>query len=160
MTVGYQAARERRRPRIPTRVAASVDGMETLRSVARSMVESGLGATLVENPAGPMGLVTATDLIEAVAGGADPDLVWASEIMRPVPKIVSCRQDPAVVGEEMAAYELEVVTVLDEDSPPRHGVRPRCPGRRGASHEAAEAPARGRQAERRLRSGSVVSGRR
>jgi CBS domain-containing protein len=117
MTVGYQAARERRRPRIPTRVAASVDGMETLRSVARSMVESGLGATLVENPAGPMGLVTATDLIEAVAGGADPDLVWASEIMRPVPKIVSCRQDPAVVGEEMAAYELEVVTVLDEDSP-------------------------------------------
>jgi CBS domain-containing protein len=64
-----------------------------------------------------MGLVTATDLIEAVAGGADPDLVWASEIMRPVPKIVSCRQDPAVVGEEMAAYELEVVTVLDEDSP-------------------------------------------
>jgi predicted transcriptional regulator len=64
-----------------------------------------------------MGLVTATNLIEAVAGGADPDLVWASEIMQPVPRIVSCRQDPAVVGEEMAADELEVVTVVDENSP-------------------------------------------
>jgi CBS domain-containing protein len=117
MTVRGRGVGERRRPRIPTRVAATLGGMETLRSVARSMMESGLGAALVENPAGPMGLVTATNLIEALAGGADPDLVWVSEIMRPVPRIVSRRQDPAVVGEEMAAYELEVVTVVDEDSP-------------------------------------------
>ncbi len=80
------------------------------------MVESGLGAVLVESPLGPTGFVTAKDVIDAVAGGADPDTVWAGEITRPTPRTVSCNQHPADVGQEMAAYELEVVTVIDEDA--------------------------------------------
>jgi len=81
------------------------------------MVESGMGAVLVESPAGPAGLVTSRDIVEAVADGADPDLVWAGEIMRPAPRMVSCRQHPADIGEEMAAYELDIVAVVDEDTP-------------------------------------------
>jgi CBS domain-containing protein len=103
--------------RIPARVPARVAPMDSLRAVARSMVESGMGAALVESPGGAIGLVTTKDIVEALAGGADPDLVWAAEVMRPVPRIVSCEQHPADVGEEMAAYELEVVTVVDDDAP-------------------------------------------
>ena len=103
--------------RIPARVPAHLDGMTSLRAVARSMVESGVGAVLVENPLGPVGFVTAGDVIEAVATGADPDTVWAGEIARPTPRIVSCDRHPVDVGEEMAAYQLEIVAVADEDGP-------------------------------------------
>jgi CBS domain-containing protein len=60
--------------------------------------------------------VTAKDVIEALAVGADPDVVWAGEIMRPAPRMVSCEQHPAAIGEEMAAYDLEIVAVVDEDA--------------------------------------------
>ena len=72
---------------------------------------------LVEDAVGPTGLVTASDVIEAVAAGADPDIVWAGEIMRPAPRMVSCDQHPAEVGQEMAECELEIVAVFDEDAP-------------------------------------------
>jgi hypothetical protein len=57
--------------------------------------------------------------------GGDPDVVWAGEIMRSVPLTVSCQQHPANIGEEMAAHDLEIVAVVDEESPvgvawPRH----------------------------------------
>ncbi len=103
--------------RIPGRVPARVDGLASLRTVTQRIVESGLGAVLVESPLGPVGLVTATDVIEAIAAGADPDTVWVGEITRPSPRMVSCRQHPAAVGEEMSAYGLEVVAVVDEDAP-------------------------------------------
>jgi len=103
--------------RVPARVPARVDGLTSLRAVTRSMVESGVHAVLVESPAGPVGLVTARDVIEAVAAGADPDVVWAGDVMRATPRIVSCEQHPTEIGEEMAAYDLEIVAVLDENAP-------------------------------------------
>ncbi len=103
--------------RIPSRVPARVDGLASLRVVTQRMLESGVGAVLVESPLGPVGLVSANDVIEAIAGGADPDTVWAGEVARPTPRMVSCRQHPAAVGEEMAAYQLEIVAVVDEDAP-------------------------------------------
>jgi CBS domain-containing protein len=103
--------------RIPTRVPACVDGMASLRTVTQRIVESGVGAVLVESALGPVGLVTANDVIEALATGADPDTVWAGEIARPTPRMVSCQQHPIAVGEEMAAYRLEVVAVVDDDAP-------------------------------------------
>ncbi len=103
--------------RIPARMPAHVGGLTSLRGVAQSMMESGMSAVLVESPVGPAGLVTARDVVEAVAGGADPDLVWAGEIMRPLPRMVSCEEHPADIGAEMSAYELEIVAVVDDDTP-------------------------------------------
>jgi len=103
-------------PRIPVRIPARVGALVSLRAVTQAMVESGLGAVLVESPLGPTGFVTAMDVIEAVAGGADPDTVWAGEIARPTPRTVSCTQHPADVGKEMAAYELDVVAVVGENA--------------------------------------------
>jgi CBS domain-containing protein len=77
------------------------------------MLESGIGAVLVDNPVGPDGLVLARDVIEALAAGGEPDTVWAGEIMRPAPTMVSSDQHPIDVGSEMATYELEVVAVFD-----------------------------------------------
>jgi predicted transcriptional regulator len=111
--------RERVR-RIPARVPAQVDGLASMRLVARAMVESGVHAVLVESPAGPVGLVTASDVIEALAVGADPDVVWAGEMMRPATRMVSCDQHPVAIGEEMAAHNLEIIAVIDEDA--RMGV--------------------------------------
>jgi CBS domain-containing protein len=107
--------RERVR-RIPARVPAQVDGLASMRDVARAIVASGVHAVLVESPAGPVGLVTVIDVIAALAAGADPDLVWAGEIMRPAPRMVSCEQHPTAIGEEMAACDLEIVAVVDEDA--------------------------------------------
>ena len=104
-------------PRIPTRGLARVDGLASLRVVARSMVESGVEAVLVESPLGPVGFATAHEVIEAVAGGADPDTCWATEISHPPPRMVSWKQHPAAVGREMSAYGLEFVMVVDEDKP-------------------------------------------
>lgn len=109
-------ARDRSR-RIPSRVPACVDGLTSIRTVARSMVESGVNAVLVESPAGPMGLVTMRDVIEAVAAGVDPDVVWAGEVMRLAPRTVSREQHPADIGAEMVAYDLDVVTVLGDNAP-------------------------------------------
>gem|GEM_PF-6233051 len=103
--------------RIPARVPARVDGLASLRVVTQRMLESGVGAVLVESPLGSVGLVSANDVIEAIAGGADPDTLWAGEVARPAPRMVSSRQHPASVGEEMAAYRLEIVAVVDEDAP-------------------------------------------
>jgi CBS domain-containing protein len=116
MTAGQDAGQRQVR-RIPARVPARVDGLASLRTVTQRMTESGVGAVLVDSPLGPVGLVTATDVVEAIAAGADPDTVWAGEITRPTPRMVSCEQHPAAVGEEMAAYRLEVVAVVDEDAP-------------------------------------------
>lgn len=117
MTEDRQPLGTQRVRRIPARVPARVGGTANLRAVARAMVDSGVGAVLVETPAGPVGLVTAGALVEAVAGGADPDIVWAGDIARPAPRVVSCEQHPAEIGNEMAAYRLEVVAVVDDDAP-------------------------------------------
>ncbi|HVC69179.1 MAG TPA: CBS domain-containing protein [Acidimicrobiales bacterium] len=76
-----------------------------------------MSAVVVESDTGTVGLVTAKDIIEALAWGADPDIVWAGEIVRPAPRMVSCEQLPTKIGEEMAAYDLEIVAVMDEDNP-------------------------------------------
>jgi len=81
------------------------------------MMYSGVGAVLVESPLGPVSLVTVNDVIEAVASGADPDTVWAGEVSRPTPRVVSCEQHPADVGADMAAYGLEIVAVVDDATP-------------------------------------------
>jgi len=117
MTVDREGCDAPRIRRIPARFPAHVNGMTSLRAVARSMVESGVGAVLVESPLGPVGFVTAGDVIEAVSTGADPDTVWAGEIARPTPRIVRRDQHPLDVGEEMAAYRLEIVAVADEGGP-------------------------------------------
>ena len=78
------------------------------------MVESGVPAVLVENPIGPVGLLTVGEVVEAIAGGADPDIVWAGETSRLVPKVVSCAQHPVTLGREMVDAALDVVAVMDE----------------------------------------------
>ena len=103
--------------RIPARVPARVSSMASLRFAARTMVESGVAAVLVESPIGPVGLVTAYDLVEAIAAGADPDVLWAGEISRPASKVVSSRQNPVKLGEDMVAERLEMVAVMDEGIP-------------------------------------------
>ena len=98
---------------IPARRAAHVSELTNLREICRSMSESGSGAVLVDNPIGPGGLVLASDIIAALASGADPDTAWAAEIMRPAPRMVRSDQHPVEVGSEMATHELEVVAVFD-----------------------------------------------
>ena len=56
--------------RIPVRKPAHVGGMTNIRVVARAMVETKIGAVLVENSVLPVGLITAGDVIEAIADGA------------------------------------------------------------------------------------------
>ncbi len=96
---------------------AHVDGMTSLRGVALSMTETGLNAVLVDNSVGPVGLVTAMDVVGALARGGDPDRLWAGDLMRAAPETVTDKRNPVEVGEQMAAYELDVVAVLNDSAP-------------------------------------------
>jgi len=115
-TPGQADAASPAQRRIPARVPGRVGGLTILRDVARCIARSGVGAVIVESPVGKLGLVTAKDLIDAIANGADPDVVWAGDIMRPLPRTVSSSRHPVEVGEEMTAYELEIVTVTGDDA--------------------------------------------
>ena len=91
--------------------------MVTLRDVAIAMATSGRGAILVKSPLGPFSMVTARDVIEAVAAGVDPDLVWASDVARSAPPTVGCAWRASEIGAVMVRGRDEVVVVVDEGIP-------------------------------------------
>ena len=53
----------------------------TLRSVAAVLSEADIGVTLVALPDGSGGVVSERDVVRALAEDADPDEVWAADVM-------------------------------------------------------------------------------
>lgn len=64
-------------PKHPISVGENV----TLRSAAAVMHSENIGAVLVQRQSGEMGMLSERDIIAALAEGADPDLVYASDVM-------------------------------------------------------------------------------
>lgn len=59
----------------------SVSDRMTLRSLAAVLDALGVGVALVREPEGPTGIVSERDVIRALAGDADPDVVWTPDVM-------------------------------------------------------------------------------
>jgi CBS domain-containing protein len=45
------------------------------------MTEEGIGVLLLRRAGGAVGLVSERDIVAALANGADPDVVWAEDVM-------------------------------------------------------------------------------
>ena len=74
---------------------ASVPPETTLREVAAVLAEEEVGLLIVCGPEGMLGVISERDITAALADGADPDEVWASDVMTNEPLCVD--QDDSVL---------------------------------------------------------------
>jgi CBS domain-containing protein len=96
-----------------SRGAISVDEKLTLRSVAAVLAELDIGVALVARPDGSAGVVSERDVVHALADGADPDEVWAADVM--IDDLVLAEPEETIVdvAERMSAEAVRHVTVVD-----------------------------------------------
>jgi CBS domain-containing protein len=66
---------------VMSRGAVTVDEKLTLRSVSAVLAELDIGVALVARPDDSVGIVSERDVVRALADGADPDEVWAADVM-------------------------------------------------------------------------------
>jgi CBS domain-containing protein len=66
---------------IMVRPVIEVDGQSPLRHVAEQMSDAGVGAVLVVRAGAAAGILSERDVVRALADGADPDEVWAADVM-------------------------------------------------------------------------------
>jgi CBS domain-containing protein len=102
-------------PAVTRRRHPRADPDATLRQVCQIMATDHLDAVLLDRPGRPVAVLTTTDVAEALAAGADPDVVWAADVVsRP-----SVYVDAAESIDEAARRALQRggdhVVVTDED---------------------------------------------
>jgi Predicted transcriptional regulator, contains C-terminal CBS domains len=98
---------------VMSRGAISVDEKLTLRSLAAVLYELDIGIAVVARPDGSVGVVSERDVVRALAEGADPDEVWAADVM--IDDLVLAEPEETIVdvAERMSAESVRHVTVVD-----------------------------------------------
>ncbi len=104
-------------PRDPVREvmshgAVSVDEKMTMRSLAAVLAELDIGIALVARPDQSVGIVSERDVVRALAAGADPDEVWAADLM--VDRLVLAEPQESIVevAERMSTEGIRHVAVV------------------------------------------------
>jgi CBS domain-containing protein len=62
---------------------------------------------------GPVGIISERDVVTALAGGADPDQVWAADVMSEKPVVVSPEDSLDEVVAAMATHWVRHLPVVD-----------------------------------------------
>jgi predicted transcriptional regulator len=98
---------------VMSRGAISVDEKLTLRSLAVVLTELDVGVAIVARPDGSAGVVSERDVAHAISEGADPDEVWAADVM--VDDLVLAEPEETVleVADRMSAESVRHVAVVD-----------------------------------------------
>jgi len=98
---------------VMSRGAISVDEKLTLRSLAAVLAELDIGVALIARPDGSAGIVSERDVIHALADGADPDEVWAADVL--IDDLVLAEPEESIldVAERMSAEAVRHVSVVD-----------------------------------------------
>jgi CBS domain-containing protein len=93
--------------------AISVDEKLPLCSLAAVLGKLDIGVALVARPDGSVGIVSERDVVRALAVGADPEEVWAADVM--IDGLVLAEPEGAIVdvAERMSAEAVRHVTVVD-----------------------------------------------
>jgi len=105
-------------PRAAVRLVATIGAVSvpeklTLRSLAAVLAEEGIGVVLVRMPDGSVGVVSERDVVRALADGADPDEVWAADIVE-TPVVIAEIDEPIVdVAQRMVDEAVRHVAVVD-----------------------------------------------
>jgi CBS domain-containing protein len=87
----------------------------TLRGLAAVLAAEEIGTTFVRRGDGSPGIVSERDVIRALANGADPDEVWAADVM--TEELVTALADERIidVAIRLVAEDIRHAAVLDED---------------------------------------------
>jgi CBS domain-containing protein len=96
-----------------SRGAISVDEKVSLRSLAIVLTELDVGVALVSRPDGSAGVVSERDVVRAIAEGADPDEVWAADVMTRDLVLAEPEETILAVAERMSAESVRHVAVVD-----------------------------------------------
>ena len=113
---GRGAVREALRPVGPLVADApvSVDEKITLRSVAVTLSELAMGCALVRRGDDSVGIISERDVLSALAADADPDAVWAADVM--TEEIVTADVEETVLdaARRMTERDVRHLMVVDD----------------------------------------------
>ena len=96
-----------------SRGAISVHEKVNLRSLAIVLTELDVGVALVARPDGSAGVVSERDVVRAIADGADPDEVWAADVMTSDLVLAEPEETILAVAKRMSAESVRHVAVVD-----------------------------------------------
>ena len=93
----------------------SVDEKVTLRSLAATLSELAMGCALVRRGDDWVGIISERDVLSSLAADADPDEVWAADVM--TEEIVTADADETVLDAARRMVEKDVrhLMVVDGD---------------------------------------------
>lgn len=95
--------------------AITVNAQATLREVAEVLRDANIGAVVVLAPGRPMAVVSERDIVRALADGADPDAIWAADVVTEEPRYVTPSHPVPRLAEEMLAAGVRHMPVVDEN---------------------------------------------
>jgi len=96
-----------------SRGAISVHEKVNLRSLAIVLTELEVGVALVSRSDGSAGVVSERDVVRALAEGADPDEVWAADVMTSELVLAEPEETILAVAQRMSAESVRHVAVVD-----------------------------------------------
>ena len=95
--------------------AITVEPQATLREVAVVLRDAKIGAVVVLAPGHPMAVISERDIVRALAEGADPDAIWAADVVTEEPRYVTPSHPVPRLAEEMLAAGIRHMPVVDEN---------------------------------------------
>lgn len=101
---------------LPLTPATFAERDDTLRQLARRMSEAHVRCLVLRRRDGSLSFVSEHDIVDALAGGADPDQVWAVDVMST--GVVAEPPDRPIgeIAEVMRTVPVRHVLVVDHDT--------------------------------------------
>ena len=93
----------------------TLDGDAPVEEAARATLEAGINSIVVDDGCKPMGIFTSTDVLEAVADGADLDETPVETYATALVETVAPGDTVAAAAERMQAGEFGHLPVVDDD---------------------------------------------
>lgn len=95
--------------------AITVEPQATLREVTAVLCDANIGAVVVLAPGRPLAVISERDIVRALANGADPDAIWAADVVTEEPRFVTPSHPVPRLAEEMLAAGIRHMPVVEEN---------------------------------------------
>lgn len=97
-----------------SRAVLTVNGSDTLRQAAESMMERGVGSAVVVTDGKPTGIVTDRDALRVIARGDDPNTVTVGQCVRRTLRTVTGALDMVEAASIMRESGFRQLVVVDD----------------------------------------------
>jgi CBS domain-containing protein len=94
----------------------SVDEKLTLRSLAAVLAADAIGVVFTRRADGSQGIVSERDIVRALADGADPDTIWAADVM--TQDLITVHPDDLIINAalRLVAENIRHAPVVEHDT--------------------------------------------